>query len=245
MSKVVALWGAPRCVSTAFEKTFSQRPDTEILHEPFSFVYYFSQWRRSDRFGDYKEKYSYSSDEVIKDIKSRVAPVVFFKDLAFQALPYINEEFKDFIDSITNTFIVRHPHEVLASWYKVEGGVSEEEFGFIALDRAWSIITEELGKEAIVVEANRFRRNPKQILTDYCQRIQIEFDPRMLSWEDGKVQQWNNREAEYHAPWHKTLDNSTGIIPPSENCQVNIHPEDVDMVERAVKVYQKLSHYAL
>lgn len=54
-TKTVALWASPRCVSTAFEKTFSQRSDTGIVHEPFCDVYYFSQWRISDRFGDCKE----------------------------------------------------------------------------------------------------------------------------------------------------------------------------------------------
>ena len=64
-TNIVALWAAPRCVSTAFLKTFSQRSDTKIIHEPFCNVYYFSQWRISDRFGDAKELYSYVSVEAM------------------------------------------------------------------------------------------------------------------------------------------------------------------------------------
>ncbi|MBC6478732.1 MAG: sulfotransferase family protein [Hormoscilla sp. GUM202] len=239
--KIVVLWGVPRSISTAFEKTFSQRDDTEIVHEPFADVYFFSKWRRSDLFGDCPEHYEYSASMAMEAIMSKVAPLVFCKDMAFQALPYIS---KDFIGSAINTFIIRHPLETIASIYKQNVSVTEEEFGFTALDRIFSIVTNELGKQPIVVEANRFRRDSQQVLSQYCQSIGVDFEPQMLQWETGSLKQWKPHEIEFQAQWHQTLENSTTILAPTE-VKVELHTEDVEMVERAIKIYDRLSAFAL
>ncbi|NEQ83463.1 MAG: sulfotransferase family protein [Moorea sp. SIO2I5] len=239
-SKIIALWGAPRCVTTAFEKTFSQRPDTEIFHEPFSDTYYFSKWRRSNRFGDYRDKLNHDCATVIKEIqlKAQVMPIVFVKDFPFQVLPYLDENIQEFLGSVINTFIIRHPHEVLASLYKtkqklIEQGFdpkfTEEEFGFNSLYKMFQIVTKELRQQPIVVEANRFRQNPKKILINYCQQIEITFTPKMLTWENGRLKQWNPHEAKIHDCYHETLNNTTQINPPKE-INLQIRSEHLDMV---------------
>ena len=240
-TKIVALWATPRSVSTAFEKTFSQRSDTKIVHEPFCDTYYFSHWKKSDRFGDVKELENYSSAEAIEKIASLETPLVFVKDHAYQALPYVNREF---FASLINTFIIRDPEEVIASWYRVNEYPTEEEFGFTAIEKAWQIVVQQLGQKPIVVKANDFRRYPQKTLQVYCQQIGIEFEPKMLSWSNGKLQNWNDREAEFHSKWHSTLDRSQGIIPPVKET-VEVRPQEQEMVAKATTIYQKLSEYAL
>ena len=95
-----------------------------------------------------------------------------------------------------------------------------------------------------MVEGNRFRSQPEKILQHYCQNIGVEFDNKMLTWQDGRLQNWNKQEAEFHAIWHSTLDNSKGIIPPQQE-EITIRPEDLAMVERAEAIYHKLSKFAL
>lgn len=240
-TNIVALWAAPRCISTAFLKTFSQRPDTTIIHEPFCNIYYFSQWRISNRFGDAKELHNYDAGEAMKKIMSPNSSLVFFKDMAYLALPYLDLQF---LPSITNTFIIRSPREALASWYRGNEFPTEDEFGFTALEKMWQIVAEKLGQESLVVEGNRFRSQPEKILQRYCQNIGVEFDNKMLTWQEGRLQNWNKQEAEFHAIWHSTLDNSKGIIPPQQE-EITIRPEDLAMVERAEAIYHKLSKFAL
>ena len=48
--KPVALWAVPRSISTAFERVFVERDDFEVLHEPFSYAYYYGPDRPNDRF---------------------------------------------------------------------------------------------------------------------------------------------------------------------------------------------------
>lgn len=239
-TNVIALWAAPRCVSTAFEKTFSQRSDTVIVHEPFCDVYYFSKWRISNRYGDCDELRNYSSTQAKEKILSNTNSLIFFKDHAYQALPYIDRQF---LTEITNTFMIRDPQETMASWYRAKEYPPEEEFGFTALEQIWQILVDELGQKPIVIEANRFRSQPQKILELYCQSIGIGYDPKMLTWEKGQLQKWNEREAQFHAKWHSILDKSKGIIPPIQD-KVEIRPQEREMVARATDIYQKICEFA-
>ena len=242
-AKTILLWSPPRCVSTAFEKTFSQRSDTVVVHEPFTDCYYFSRGRKSSFYGDCEELLDYDGNQAIQKIQLNSAPIIFCKELAFQGLPYINQYF---LKNVINTFIIRHPIEVLASMEKVETNFPEEDFGFNELYQIWTIVTENLKQQPIVVEANRFRSNPEVVLRSYCEKIGIEFMPQMLSWEDGKLMTWQPYELDTQVKWHKTLESSTNILPPPvAKTQIKISPERVKMMEKAIEIYEIISDFAL
>lgn len=240
----IILWAAPRCASTVFEQAFSQRPDTKTISEPFLDVYYFSKWRCSNRFGDCDELQDYGIDSVLAEIKSQTSPLSFIKEMAYQAGPYID---KAFLNSVLNSFIVRHPREAIASWYSVNEFPTEDEFGFTKMQQTWKIVTQELKHRPIVIEAKRFRHQPERVIKDYCQLIGIDFHPEMLSWEEGSRIKENGQahEIESRAKWYKTLNNSTGILPPTEEIAIEIRSQDVQMVERALKIYEEISGFAI
>lgn len=242
MSKIIVLWTAPRCVSTAFEKTFSQHPDVATLHEPFWDVYHYSRWRRSDRFGDNEQRLDYGTNQVIERIKSQTESVVFMKEMAYQALPYIESEFVN--APLVNTFLVRNPKKSLLSWHKLNEFPTEEELGFDSLKAMWEIVTKESQQNPIVVEADRFQSDPEKTLRAYCQAVGIEFMPEMLTWNEGRMKQENSHKVELHNKWHQTLGSSRGILPPTE-AVVEVRSEDMPMLDRAMKTYEALSQFAL
>ena len=242
MSKIIALWSCPRSCSNAFLKTFYQRQDTEIVHEPFGDIYYYSKLRRSKSMGDNEKLLNLDSEKVIKRIKSVKASVTFFKDFPYEALPYID---KSFINDCLNTFLLRNPKEVIASWYRVAAyDPTEEELGFVALEKMWNIVTNDLKKKPILVEANRFRSDPETILKSYCQEIGIEFDPAMLQWNDSKITLGHSHPQEHYQPWRKTFQNSKTILPP-QPINVKIRTQDIEMIERAMTIYEKLASLSL
>ncbi|NEO47372.1 MAG: sulfotransferase family protein [Moorea sp. SIO4A3] len=240
--KLVVLWTAPRCVSTAFEKAFSQRPDTATLHEPFQDIYYCSQWRRSDRMGNYEKHLDYGTNHVIERIQSQSLPVVFMKEMAYHALPYIDREFMN--QPLVNTFLVRNPKKSLLSWYKLNEFPTEEEFGFNGLKELWQFVTEKLNQKPIVVEADRLQSAPEKTLRAYCQAVGIAFVPEMLNWNEGRIKQENSHKEEIHSRWHQTLVNSMGILPPTE-ASGEIRSEDIPMFQRAMKTYEEISQFAI
>ena len=68
--KPIALWAAPRSISTAFERIFVEREDFEVYHEPFAASYYFSEQRRSDRYPDKEPRKEYLPENVLAEICS-------------------------------------------------------------------------------------------------------------------------------------------------------------------------------
>ncbi len=243
MSKIIALWTAPRSCSNVFTKTFYQRQDTAIIHEPFVDLYYFSKWRRSSSLGDNQTLVNTDQQKIIDRITYTVAPLVFFKDFPYQVIPYdIN---LSFLSSCTNTFLIRNPQEVIDSWYRLGAYYpTEEELGFVALERMWNIVTKQLKQKPILVEANRFRHQPEKILKSYCDQIGIKFDPAMLQWDDPTMTRGNSHSPEYYQKWRKTLHSSKTILPP-KSVNVKIRPEDEEMIETAMVIYRKLASFSL
>lgn len=241
-SRVIALWAVPRSVSTAFEKTFSRRPGTRIVHEPFTDCYYFSAQARSQRYGHQPAKHGYDAAAAVTEICSVAAPLVFVKDLAFQAGPYLSD---DFLRQATNTFIVRHPRVVLRSLRGLKPDFTEEEFGFEPLARLWRHVVDDLGQEPIVVEGDRFREAPEEQLREYCRRVGLSFDPQMLYWPDGRIRPWAEHERESQAKWHWTLEHSFGILAPQHGGGLPATEEEANVVERAEKIYDELREHLL
>jgi hypothetical protein len=240
--RLIALWSVPRSVSTAFEKTFSRRPGTRIIHEPFTDCYYFGKERRSRRYGDRADRSAYNTSDALALILAESASVTFVKDLCFQAEPYVSRRF---LEAATNTFMVRSPDAVLASLAPLKPDFTEEEFGFVPLARMWHRVVAELGHEPIVVDGDMFRTDPEAVLRQYCERTGLAFDRCMLHWENGRIREWSKGEEDSQAKWHYTLEHSTGIIPPSESCPpvtVSIRP---DVYRRAKEIHEMVCERAI
>lgn len=238
---IIALWAIPRSVSTAFEKTFSRRPDTEIVHEPFTDCYYFSNVRRSSRYGEEPSRTQYDGGCAAQDILQVDAPVIFTKDLCFQAEPYVSQEF---LEGAINTFIIRDPKTVLSSLQPLKPDFSEDEYGYLAFKRMWDRVVGELQQKPILIEGDRFRQDPRNTLKRYCYEVGLTFDPGMLEWKQGRIREWAPHENESQAKWHHTLETSNRILPPA-NKKSTIANGKGSMVDRAQHIVDSVIDYAL
>lgn len=236
--QVVCAWATPRSVSTAFEKTFTRRANTTVVHEPFTNCYYFGPHRRSSRYGDVATANGHDGPAAIAGILEIGGPQVFVKDLAFQAEPYLSD---GFLAGVTNTFLLRHPQLVYQSLRPLKGDFTEDEFGFTALQHLFRRVTSELGRPPIVVEGTLFRRAPRNVLRRYCERIGWTFDHQMLHWDDGRIRPWGPGEEQSQARWHATLESSHEILPPADVDDVEIPRDRLSIFRRAVDIYEEIS----
>lgn len=124
--RTIALWAVPRSTSTAFEKAISQNESISVLHEPFANCYYFGKKRKSSRYGDQSLPSEPDELKIMKDILTPKGRPTFFKDLAFQAAPFITDEF---LSSIENSFIIRHPENVVRSLHPIKPDFTVDELG--------------------------------------------------------------------------------------------------------------------
>jgi len=238
--RTIAIWGVPRSVSTAFEKTFTRLPGLRIVHEPFADCYYFGPARRSERYGRVTEPEAYGGSSALSSLEPAVGETVLFKDLCFQAAHYMPEEV---LAGITNTFIVRHPDLVVHSLRKLKPNFTEEELGFEPLRDMFSQVTR-LGQRPIVVEGQVFRAEPEMVLRRFCEEVELPFRADMHRWDDGRIRRWAPHEMESQKTWHSTLEASEQVEPP-----VPISPpaplELGEVYERALATYQRVAAEAI
>ena len=241
--KVIALWTAPRSISSAFERTFSQRKDTTTHFEPFFNVYHFSKWRQATRLGEHERASEFSPAKSMEMVRAGDTPLSFFKEMAFIYLPYKDH---DFLQGLTSTFLIRRPEFSLKGWLKMDQEPTEEMLGFKKLGELWRIITQEIKQDPIVVEASKFQNDPAGTLKKYCEAVGIGFDPGMLSWEEKEHKTWDKElmtDANW-AKWQETLNQSTGILPAPK--EIPEMPAKYDhLLAPAREVYEEISAHAI
>lgn len=239
--RAVALWAVPRSVSTAFEKTFACRSDASVAHEPFTDCYYFSRRRRSSRYGSQPGKQGYTGAVAARLMTGGDRPVRFTKDLAFQAEPYLTDAV---LESVTSTFILRHPRVVLRSLTPLKPDFTEDEFGYLALHRLFTRVADRADGPPVVVDGEEFRDRPGAVLRDYCARIGLGFEEAMLQWNDGRIREWRPDEQLSQGRWHHTLESSHTILPPAPEHDIEVPNDRAEMYERAVDIYREISRFA-
>ncbi len=229
--KPVALWAVPRSISTAFERVFVERGDFKVFHEPFSASYYYSTERRSDRFAEVTPKEEYRFAEVQERLLAPAAEPVFFKDMAYHVSGFMTPEF---VDRFRNTFIIREPRAVLASFSKFWPDFTFEEAGYEELHRLFGYAVE-LGQEPVVVDAADLSEDPERIVAAYCEKIGVPFIPEALTWEPREVPEW-----EMWDEWHEDAQKSTGIGKVSRE-EVELSDELEEVSRRCLPYYEALS----
>lgn len=233
---ILMLWCVPRSSSTAFEKAFQQRVDIALLHEPFTDSYYFSNQSRNNRYGAYPGLEDHNGGFVENDILSQPGRALFVKELAFQAAPYVTQEF---IGRASHSFLIRNPEQVYHSLIKIKPDFTEEEFGFTALAELFERVREFAPEIPYVIDAENFCARPKITLREYCGRFGLEFSENMLRWKPGPIREWMPHEIQSQAQWHATLEQSTGILAQTEHV-APVKPEYREMIDTAGRIFERL-----
>lgn len=222
MHLAVALWTHPRSLSTAFERVMIERKDFQVLHEPFSYFYYVhgnnalipQEYIDPNHPTGYLDIRAYILLHARKDF-------VFFKDMCSHCYqPLVND--REFLDTLTNTFLIRDPAKAIASYYAMNSAVTLEEIGYYQLYSVFRKVAELTGTTPIVVDADDLEENPDGIMRAYCDALGIDFIPEAMSWEESHQEKWN-----IWKKWHVDAARSTGITKNMETFAVTIDDSDL------------------
>ncbi len=235
------LWATPRSVSTAFERCIASSKLVNIIHEPFTETYYFGPERRSSRYGDIAD-----AAQAETFTASRVNGALceagrrqrsFVKELAYLGEPYIDD---DLLSRARHVFITRHPAKAAASLRNLKPDFTEDEFGYAPLKRIFERCSR-YHKDLRVIDGDAFRASPKVVLRTVCGWMNIPFEDGMVTWENGAMRQWRK----YERRWHRTLENSKGILPPEQHTVVHFDGRLTCMIKRAEKFFYDLMEYSM
>ena len=220
MHPIIALWTHPRSISTAFERVMMERGDFNILHEPFSYLYYVHQEGATinQQYVDPDHPTDFAGIKTHIEQAATDGPV-FFKDMCSHCYDELRGDDR-FLRRLANTFLIRDPAKAIASYYAMNPQVTVEEIGLRQLSEIYDCVAA-LGENPVVVDADDLEDDPDGTINAYCKALGLKFIPEAMTWESEQKQEW-----EIWKDWHQDAAKSTGIVKNMETFAVTVENSD-------------------
>ena len=228
--RLIALWSAPRCRSTAFLRMMAERGDIEVVHEPFSHVTDFGVARVLDR-------EVHSEEELIETLRQLARErCIFFKDTTdFHYARLLTHA--DFLREATHTFIIRDPKAAIASHYRLNPKLGRDEIGFARLYEIFDAVKQVTRATPLVLDSDELVNAPERYVEAYCRHVDIPHMPEALKWNPVRLPAW-----ERTARWHVAVSESRGIEPSIPRTDVDVAGDPVlsDYLRYHEPFYQRM-----
>jgi len=231
--RVINLISSPRNISTAIMYSFNNRADTKVIDEPF-YGYYLN---KADRTHPGHEEIINSMEcdwsKIIENINSsaKESQVLLVKNMAHHLL----EDDLDFLNNWTNVLLIRDPKQLIASFHQVIPNPKMEEVG---IKKQWELFQQ--SENTIVLDSNEVLKNPKNVLTKLCDKLEIPFSEEMLSWAPGAIE----ADGIWAKHWYSNVHKSSGFS--RQKTSDRELPESCnDLYQEALPYYNELFSNAI
>lgn len=202
--KIISLWSGPRNVSTAFMYSFAERPDTEVIDEPF-YAHYLAR-SGADHPGKEEVLKLMENDgqQVIHSLLTRKSskPLLFVKNMAHHFIDLPFEELAHF----DNIFLVRDPKEMLPSLAKQIPNPIIRDTGLDKQVEIYKYLVSQ-GQQPLIIDSQQLLENPEEMLKAVCHHLDIPFYQNMLQWEAGP----RKEDGCWAKFWYHNVHKSTGF----------------------------------
>ena len=234
--KRICLWSGPRNVSTALMYAFAQRSDTRVIDEPLYAHYLHTKYGRDaansthPATADVLASMSTDATEVIWEVILGPSdrPVLFMKQMAHHLIDID----LSFLQQTLNVFLIRDPKEMLPSLAKVIGTPVLADTGF-KVQHDLLISLRAAGQSPPILDARLLLEDPSSVLSQLCERLDLDFEVSMLSWEAGG----NPADGVWAPYWYGNVHRSTGFAP--YRPKLEPFPSELEGVLRACSPHYK------
>lgn len=234
----ISMWSGPRNISTTMMYSFAQRADTEVVDEPL-YAHYISVVADLEHPGTDEVLATQSADlDVVLDdmLKGGDRPVRFYKNMGHH-LHGIEDW--SFLSGLRNFILTRHPADVIRSFTRNVERPRLRDLGYSYLVDVIAYLEAD-DQEPVVVVASDILSDPPGVLERLCQRLQIPWDPSMLSWKAGP----RPEDGSWAKYWYHNVHTSTGFRP------YVAHDEPLpvryaSLLEEAMPYYERLVAYSI
>jgi hypothetical protein len=146
---------------------------------------------------------------------------------------------KDFVFETENIFLIRNPKDVISSLVNQIPNARLRDTG---LDLQWDLFEEirSKSKKPIVIDSKRLLLNPRKVLSQLCERLEIPFLKNMLSWDKGPI----NEDGIWAKYWYQRVHQSNGFIPYKKK-KPDLSDKLLDLLEECQPYYDNLLRYEL
>ena len=238
----IAMWSGPRNISTAMLRSFGNRPDCFVTDEPLYAYYLQASGSPHPMRDDVIASQSTDWREVVDWLTGPVPggrPIWYQKHMTHHLLDEVG---RDWLDRVTNCFLLRDPRAVLASYAKKrDERVLLEDVGMVQQAAIFDeVVARGDGRIPPVIDAADVLTDARATLGRLCEAVGIAFDERMLSWPPGR----RRTDGVWARHWYQAVERSTGFEayrPPPEAL-----PEPLEaLAEQCRPAYERVRRHAL
>lgn len=236
----IAMWSGPRNISTAMMRAWENRPDTAVVDEPF-YGYFLSESgldhpARDAVIASQPNRWQAVVDQLLGRIPGD-RPVFYQKLMTHHVLPGMG---LDWLEQVTNGFLIRHPREVVASYVETRAAPTLEDLGFVQQAAIFDRAADRLGAAPPVVDAADVLRDPPGVLAALCRAFGVPFFESMLSWPPGP----RDSDGVWAPHWYAAVEKSTGFRP--YRASTKPVPSGLQhLVDQGLESYERLAKYRI
>ena len=230
------VWSGPRNISTALMRSFENRKDTKVYDEPF-YAYYLKRTNLNHPMKDeIINHYHTNEDEVIKLItKDDDNYEIFYQKHMTHHI--LDQTRLDWIHKGINCFLIRDPAKVIVSYLKKNTLQSIQDVGFKKL---YEIFKKLNSKDPIIINSDYLLENPEKYLKILCQKLNLDFDQKMLNWPKG----YRDTDGIWSKVWYQDV-----ILTTTFNNKMNKKykvPKDFENIYKECQdIYEEINKYAI
>lgn len=241
----IAMWSGPRNISTAMMRAFENRADTIVWDEPF----YAAELKATGRDHPMRDEVIAAGEvdperviaRLVGPIDDREKPgarVFYQKHMTHHMVAGFR---RDWIDRVTNAFLIREPERVLSSYAKAWSDVTLEDIGAPQQLDLFERIADRLGHAPPVVHAYDVLATPRETLAALCSAVGIPFLETMLAWPAGRRQS----DGVWAPVWYAAVEASTGFGPPDERPLPQLLGAMARIADAARPLYERLEKHRI
>ena len=232
----IAMWSGPRNLSTAMMRAFENRADTSVVDEPFYACYLAATGEPHPMAEEVIANQATDWSIVAHQLTAQPVPtdMQYQKQMTHHMLPTVD---LSFCRTLRHAFLIRHPHDVVASYLNKRETVTADDIG---INRQWTLYQEisALAQRPIpVVDSEDVLRDPQAVLTVLCEALDIAFDPAMLHWPAGR----RTSDGVWAPHWYQSVEASTGFAPWRPRERTLSHPA----IDESMGSFQALEAHKL
>ena len=203
----IAMWSGPRNISTAMMRAWENRPDTWVCDEPL-YAHYLLK-TGSDHPGRDDVIASQETDwrHVVASLTGPIPSgrsVYYQKHMAHHLLAEIDH---DWLDLLTNCFLIRAPREVVASYVRTRAKPTIQDLGFPQQLEIFERVYRRTGRVPPVLDSRDVLENPRRMLSLLCDAVGVPFSDAMLAWPPGP----RPTDGVWAPHWYDRVEKSSGF----------------------------------
>jgi hypothetical protein len=233
----IAMWSCPFSRATALMRAFSQRGDTAVRDAPFYAAYLRASGADHPMAREIIASQPNDWRRVVDQILGPVPgekPIWFQKHITTHMLPEFG---RDWIDQMTNAFLIRRPENLVRSFAARGLEPSLAAIGILQQANLFDRICDRLGKAPPVIDADELAHRPRQQLGLLCEALEIPYRNDMLEWPEGP----HADDGVWGKHWYGDVEATTRFIAPQSRHAKPLPDQLKTIVDHAQPIYRRLN----